>query len=353
MLGRLGYDKCLKQFVIAAAGTVISFFIPWLLKVVKSFRNFGWAYCFMGLILLASVLFGTKVLGAKLTLSIGALSFQPAEFVKILFVLFVASMFNKSNNFRTTVITTIAAALHVIILVICNDLGAALIFFVVYLMMLYTATGKPQYMMLGLFAGSAASVVAYKLFSHVQTRVQVWLDPWSCIDDKGYQIAQSLFSIGMGSWFGVGLYQGMPYKIPIAEKDFMFAAIAEELGGIVAICVILICLNCLILMMNIASMCRTLFYRLVAVGLAVTYGFQVFLTIGGVIKFIPLTGVTLPFVSYGGSSMLSSVVLFALINGMYIMRQDEGETNETDGYEKRVKSTKTAETTKETTKQGR
>lgn len=328
MLARLSYDKCMKQFMIAVASMVISFFIPWLIKNVKSFRNFSWLYCAAGLLLLIAVLLGSKVFGANLVLSIGPFSVQPAEFVKIIYVMFVASMFNQSIERRQLVITTAAAAAHVLILVLSKDLGAALIFFVVYLMMLYVATKKTAYLYAGLLTGSVAAYGAYKLFAHVRTRVQVWLDPWSSIDNNGYQIAQSLFSIGMGSWFGTGLFKGMPYKIPVAEKDFMFSAISEEFGVLFSMCIILICLNCLMLMMNIASMCKTNFYRLVAIGLAVTYGFQVFLTVGGVMKLIPLTGVTLPFVSYGGSSIMSSLILFAIINGMYIMRQDEGEANE-------------------------
>ena len=337
MLARLSYDKCVKQFLIAIAGTVIAFFVPGLLKKVRSFRNFAWLYCIAGLALLFSVLLGSRIFGANLVLTIGVVSVQPAEFVKIIYVMFIASMFNKSTEFKQIVITTVIAGAHVLILVASNDLGAALIFFVVYLMMLYIATKRTMYLIGGLIAGSFSACIAYKLFSHVRTRVLIWLDPWTYIDDQGYQITQSLFSIGMGSWFGVGLCDGMPYKIPVAEKDFMFSAITEEFGVIFSICIILICLNCLILMMNIASMCKTNFYRLVAVGLAVTYGFQVFLTVGGVMKLIPLTGVTLPFVSYGGSSMISSIILFAIINGMYIMRQDEGESNEAERKNGKVK----------------
>lgn len=338
MLARLSYDKCVKQFLIAIAGSVIAFFVPWLLKKIRSFRNFAWLYCTAGLVLLVSVLLGDKIFGANLVLTIGIVSVQPAEFVKIIYVMFIASMFNKSNEFKQIVITTVAAAAHVLILVVSNDLGSALILFIVYLMMLYEATKKTTYLIGGLMAGSGAACIAYKLFSHVRTRVLVWMDPWTYIDNQGYQITQSLFSIGMGSWFGVGLCKGMPYKIPVAEKDFMFSAITEEFGVVFSVCIILICLNCLILMMNIASMCKTNFYRLVAVGLAVTYGFQVFLTVGGVMKLIPLTGVTLPFVSYGGSSMISSLILFAIINGMYIMRQDEGEPNESDKKAGKVKT---------------
>ena len=334
----LNFDKCVKQFVIAVLGTVIMFLVPWLLKTVKSFRNFGWIYCISGLVLLCAVLLGNKVYGANLTLSIGAFSVQPAEFVKILYVMFVASMFNKSTTFKQTCIVTVFAALHVIILVLSTDLGAALIFFVVYIAMLYIATRKLSYAGAGLLAGAGASVIAYKLFAHVRARVIVWRNPWEYIDTSGYQICQSLFAIGMGSWFGYGLCQGMPDKIPVAEKDFMFSAISEEFGLIFSIALFLVCLNNLILMMNIASRCKTLFYRLVAVGLGVTYGVQVFLTVGGAIKFIPMTGVTLPFVSYGGSSILSSLIMFALINGMYNMRQDEGDRK--DGRKQKTGQTK-------------
>ena len=327
MLARLDFDSCVKQFVIAIGGTVITFFVPWLLKKVKSFRNFGWVYCAIGLVLLVIVLFGNEVYGANLVMSIGGISIQPGEFVKILYVMFVASIFNKSTTFKQTVVVTLFAALHVIILVVSTDLGAALIFFVVYLMMLFVATRKTWYLMAGLGAGCVAGGLAYKLFAHVRARVIIWRDPWSTIDTSGYQICQSLFAIGMGSWFGYGLGKGMPYEIPVATKDFMFSALTEEFGIIFTMALLLICLNNLILMMNIASRCKTLFYRLVAVGLGVTYGFQVFLTVGGSIKLIPMTGVTLPFVSYGGSSIVSSLIMFALINGMYNMRQDEGGVN--------------------------
>lgn len=346
MLARLDFDSCVKQFIIAIGGTLLTFCIPWLLQKVKSFRNFGWLYCGVGLVLLIIVLFGNEVYGANLVLSIGGVSIQPGEFVKILYVMFVASMFNKVTTFKQTVIVTAFAALHVIILVLSTDLGAALIFFVVYLMMLFVATRNVGYLLAGTGAGCAAGLAAYHLFSHVRRRVIIWRDPWSTIDTSGYQIAQSLFAIGMGSWFGYGLGQGMPYEIPVATKDFMFSALTEEFGIVFTTALLLICLNNLILMMNIASRCKTMFYRLVAVGLGVTYGFQVFLTVGGSIKLIPMTGVTLPFVSYGGSSIVSSLIMFALINGMYNMRQDEGKEHERNRRKKTVKKIKTDQSEK-------
>lgn len=321
MITRLNYNKGVKQFVICVAATIVTFFIPVVLKKIKWLRNLSWVYCVAGLALLVAVLFCTEVFGANLVLTIGGFSVQPSEFVKILFVMYVAAAFNKSAGLGNTIAVTFFAAVHVIILVLSKDLGAALIFFVVYLLMMYIATGNVILVLLGMGSGAVASVASYHIFPHVKQRVLMWINPWSDIDRKGYQICQSMFAIGMGSWFGYGLGQGLPGKIPVAEKDFMFSAITEEFGIFFAISLLFICLSNVIIMMNIALKCRILFYRLVAVGLAVTYGFQVFLTVGGAMNMIPMTGVTLPLVSYGGSSLVSTLVMFALINGMYIMRE--------------------------------
>ena len=167
--------------------------------------------------------------------------------------------------------------------------------------------------------------MAYKLFNHVRVRVIAWRDPLSVIDREGYQICQSLFAIGTGGWFGMGLFQGMPDKIPVVESDFVFSAIAEEMGGVFAMCLILVCASCYLMFLNIAMQIKDQFYKLIALGLGTVYGFQVFLTIGGVTKFIPSTGVTLPLVSYGGSSLISTLIMFAIIQGLYILREDEEE----------------------------
>ena len=212
-----------------------------------------------------------------------------------------------------------------LILVVSKDLGAALIIFVVYLAMLYVATHQFLYVAAGVGAGSAASVAAYYLFNHVKTRVIVWKDPFAAYDNGGYQVAQSLFAIGTGGWFGMGLFQGMPDSIPVADEDFIFSAIAEELGLIFALCMILICVSCYVMFLNIAMQLHDMFYKMVALGLGTCYIFQAFLNIGGVTKFIPSTGVTLPLVSYGGSSLLSTLIMFAIIQGLYIVREDEEE----------------------------
>lgn len=326
ILTRLSYEKSIKQFTIAVGSMIIALGIPFLIQKIRFIRRLTWLYAGVGLLALAVVaVLGATSYGAKISFTILGVTIQPSEFVKIIFVFFVAGMLHQSKAFKQVVITTVVAAAHVIILVISRDLGGALIFFVVYIVMLYVATGNPLYFIGGLFSGSAAAVIAYKLFAHIRVRVVAWQDPLSVINDEGYQICQSLFAIGTGGWFGSGLNQGMPEKIPKVEQDVVFSAIAEELGGIFAICLIMVCMSCFMMFLNIAMQLKDDFYKLVALGLGTTYGFQVFLTIGGVIKFIPSTGVTLPLISYGGSSLLSTIILFAIIQGFYILREKEGK----------------------------
>ena len=230
-------------------------------------------------------------------------------------------------GFLRVCLTAAVAGVHVIILVVSKDLGSALIFFTVYVLMVFVATNNFLYLLAGIGGGSAAAAVAYRLFGHVQVRVQAWRDPWSEIDAGGYQITQSLFAISSGGWFGLGLFGGTPQSIPFVEADFIFSAVAEELGILFAMCLILVCISCFMMFMDISVKLKDRFYQLIAFGLGVTYIFQVFLTIGGGSKFIPLTGVTLPLVSYGGSSVLTTLVMFAVVEGLYMVRKDE-ETEE-------------------------
>ncbi|MEI3228189.1 MAG: FtsW/RodA/SpoVE family cell cycle protein [Lachnospiraceae bacterium] len=328
ILTRLSFTKAAKQFTIAVGAMIFALGVPFMIKKIRFIRKMTWLYAVVGLLaLLIVAILGAVSYGAKISYTVAGISLQPSEFVKIIFVFFVAGMFHQSNSFRQVVVTTVVAAAHVIVLVASKDLGGALIFFVVYITMLYVATGNPFYFIGGLLSGSVAAVIAYRLFSHVRVRVVAWQDPISVIDNEGYQICQSLFAIGTGGWFGLGLNQGSPGKIPVVEQDFVFSAIAEELGGVFAICLIMVCMSCFLMFLNIAMQLKDSFYKLVALGLGITYGFQVFLTVGGVIKFIPSTGVTLPLVSYGGSSLLSTIIIFAIIQGFYILREGEGGQN--------------------------
>ena len=326
MITRLNYGSAVKQFIFAVLGSVFGLVVPVIIRKMKSLIDWTYIYAGVGLGALTLVaVFAATSGGAKLGFEIAGIGIQPSEFVKILFVFFVASSLKKSTEFKNVVVTTALAAAHVLILVLSTDLGAALIMFVVYLVMLYVATQQPLYAVAGVGAGSFAAVIGYKLFAHIKVRVAAWKDPFATYSDGGYQVAQSLFAIGTGSWFGMGLCQGSPDLIPVAETDFIFSAIAEELGVIFALCLILVCVSCYVMFLNIAMEIRNRFYKLIALGLGTCYIFQVFLTIGGVTKFIPSTGVTLPLVSYGGSSMLSTMIMFGIIKGLYIIREDEEE----------------------------
>lgn len=335
MLTRLDYASAVKQFAIATAAITMSLFVPVIIRKFKLLSEWRKFYAVAGIASLAIVLvFGQVAGGALLGFKVNGISIQPSELVKIIFVFFVASSFKISLEFKNIVITTAIAAFHVLILVVSRDLGAALIIFVVYLVMLYVATRQPLYIVAGLGAGGFASVIAYHLFSHVRVRVIAWQDPLAAYDNGGFQIVQFLFAIGSGGWFGMGLFQGAPETIPVATSDGIFAAISEEMGLIFALCMILICLSCYVMFLNIAMQLHDMFYKLVALGLGTCYIFQVFLTIGGETKFIPLTGVTIPLVSYGGSSLISTVLMFGIIQGLYILREDEEQAIERQRQEK-------------------
>lgn len=322
MLARLDLSTATRQLLIAAGGSGIALIIPVMIRKMKFLRRLTWVYAGIGIVLLAAVLVLAQTsYGAKLSL----MGIQPSEVIKIIFVFFMAAILSGTVTFRKVVQATAVAALHVGILVLSRDLGSAVIFFAAYLVMIYVATRKAAYLGLGLAGGSVASVIAYYLFGHVRQRVSAWKDPMAVYQNEGYQIVQSLFAIGTGGWFGMGLCQGSPEKVPVVKNDFIFSAICEELGGIFAICLILVCMSFFLMIVNIAIQIKNPFYKLIALGLGTEYAFQVFLTIGGATKFIPLTGVTLPLVSYGGSSVMSTILMLAIIQGLYILREDEDE----------------------------
>ena len=326
ILSRLKIESAMKQFQIIAISTAVSFLIPVFIRKVKIVRDLTWLYAAIGLLLLGIVLVIAQISrGAKLSITIGGISFQFSEFVKITFVFFMAGMLQMDTSFKQIIKASVIAALHVGILVISKDLGTALVYFVAYLVMVYVATQKARYAVAGLGGISVASVGAYYLFGHVRQRVEIWQDPFADYEVKGYQIVQSMFGICAGGWFGTGLFKGAPETIPLASKDFTFAAICEEFGIIFGICLILLCMSTFLLIVNISMKMSKPFYRLIAIGLGVEYAFQVFLTIGGTTKFIPMTGITLPLVSYGGSSVMCTIIMLAIIQGLYILREDEGE----------------------------
>lgn len=325
MISRLSFNRAVKQYIILLVSLIVVLFIPYLLSRIRFLKKLTWVYAAVGIGALSLVLLvGDVTYGSKISFSIRGISFQPSEFVKILFIFFLAGALWEKYSFGRVALTAVIAGLHVIVLVVSTDLGSALIFFVGYVFVVFAATRNYLYLLCGAVGGSGAAYVAYRLFSHVKTRVLAWRDPWSYIDNQGYQITQSLFAIGSGSWFGMGLLQGNPGKIPKVEADFIFSSVCEELGVIFGICLILIMVSCFVMMMHIAEQIRDRFYQTIVYGIGVMYIFQIFLTIGGGIKLIPLTGVTLPFISYGGSSVMTTMIMFFIIQGIYIRLQQEG-----------------------------
>lgn len=332
MLARLSFQKSVRQFEISVASAIVTLVIPYVFRKFHQLEDFTWAYAVAGIVLLALVfIIGQVTYGAKLSFEIAGIGVQPSEFVKIIYVFFIASMLVKSKDLYQIGLTSVFAGLHVIILVISKDLGSALIFFIAYLFMILVATHRILYFLLVTLAGCVAAVGAYFLFNHVRARVLAFVDPFSVIANEGYQVTQSLFAIGTGSWFGMGLYGGYPKLIPVVEEDFIFSAISEEFGILFSICVVLIYLCCFVSFLQTALRTRNQFFCLVATGLACVFGFQTFLTIGGAVKFIPSTGVTLPLVSYGGSSCFSTLIIFGIMQGIYISLKEREEL-ERGGY---------------------
>ena len=324
ILTRLDFSKAVKQLIIVTLSLVLGFFIPIIIRKFGLLRRLKWFYALLGITALSIVLIlGQVTNGSKISYTIGGVTIQPSEFVKVIFVFAMAGLLYHKKTLTNYIISAFVAALHVIILVASKDLGSALIFFITYMAMLLVASKNYLYLLMGLLSGSGAAVIAHKLFTHVQVRVQAFIDPFSVIDREGYQITQSLFAIACGGFFGTGLMKGVPDDIPFVESDFIFSAIAEEMGVLVAVCILLICICTFLTFMKNAMALIDPYYRLVSVGLGVMYIFQVFLTVGGGIKFIPLTGVTLPFISYGGSSVLVSIVIFMIMQGIILRTKDE------------------------------
>lgn len=329
MISRINTLKATRQLIFATLALCCIMLVPVVVHKFRFLKNLSGIYSVVGIGALIGVLIMAETInGAKIAVNIYGFTFQPSEFIKIIFALNLASLLYKNAKFVKVSLSSLITCVYVLVLVASRDLGSALIFAVVFVCVLYVASGKPFYFWGSCILFVLAALVAYVLFSHVKVRVDIWMNPWQDIEGKGYQIIQALFSMGMGGWFGSGLFGGMPRYIPYVEADMIFPAFVEEFGMIYGICLILICLNCFFQFMKIALLLKDRFYKLLATGLSVTYLFQVLLTIGGSTKYIPLTGVTLPFVSYGGSSVLTTGILFAFFEGLYLVHLKELQDNE-------------------------
>ena len=314
MLQRLEPSLAIRQLMWMSIGIMIMLFIPFVLRLIPRFEIFELAYIIAAYaLILSTLLFGTAKYGSVNWLKIGSITFQPSEIVKFLFIFYLASVFRKRIQLKELLITGILSAGIVLLLVLQKDLGGALIFFMTYMVMLYIATSNELLFFSGIGAASVAATLAYHLFSHVRVRVAAWKNPWADVDGGGYQIVNSLFAITTWGFLGSGLTKGMPNSIPVVESDFIFAAICEEMGTLFGMGVVCLYIMLFFRGILIVIRCQRRYYSLLAAGITTMFAFQAFLIIGGVIKLIPLTGVTLPFVSYGGSSVLVSIMMLGLL----------------------------------------
>jgi len=331
MIARLDRNLARIQSLWMALGVLAFVVVLATVRRVRDLERFRYTCALLGvsaLILPALPGVGREVNGARLWVHLGPFSFQPGEAAKVLLVVFLAGYlvdkrellsdfrrrgFISSPDPRHLAPLLLAWGLAILVMVQEKDLGSSMLFFAVFIAMLYMATDRGAYVGIGAVLFSGAALAAYKMFAHVQVRVSTWIHPWSQASGNGFQIVQSLFAIGSGGIAGAGLGLGSPGKIPAVSTDFIFAAIGEELGLIGATAILIAYVLVIGTGYRIAVSTDQPFAKLLAAGLTTILGVQTFIIVGGVTRLIPLTGITLPFISFGGSSLLANFVILALL----------------------------------------
>ncbi len=320
MIFRISSDLGLKQLLWLVIG-IGAFFGSYFMITKLSFWEslfpvyIAAAYSFFAM----TLILGDRKHGAINWISIGGISFQPAEMTKIILVFILACFYSgreKFDRYKYADYWMMGVIYSFIgLLFIQRDLGTAMIFMGIFtgLQYIYSNDRKVIRANIGLF--TIGGIAAYILFDHVKVRIMTWLNPWPYIDNKGYQITQSLFAIAEGSYFGTGLGRGNPSFIPLSYNDFIFSSITEEMGVFTGIGIIMLFMILVYRGFKIALRQDSKFYRMLALGITLMFGLQSFVIIGGVTKVIPLTGLTLPFVSYGGTSVLSSFIALGILQG--------------------------------------
>ncbi len=326
MLARLNIDVAIRQLIWLASGTVILYITIVIIKRASDFGRLNYLMMAgaLGLIAFAYV-FAKTVGGARNWVNIGPLSFQPSEIAKVLFIIVSAYFFAERRAVLGNIAYAGFAGACVMVLVLSNDLGAALLFAGTFLIMFFAGTGRTLLTIAGLGVASGGAVASYYMFSHVRTRVEIWENPWRYHRTQGYQIVQGLMAIAAGGVFGAGLGLGYPSAVPVNTSDFIFAVICEEFGIIFGIIIILLYLVFIIRGMIIAMNAGSRFDALLVFGATCMLSLQSFIIIGGVIKLIPLTGITLPFISAGGSSMVACLTLVGIIEGVNVKNGERDE----------------------------
>ena len=332
LLFRLNPHMARLQLIWLGIGLAVMLALVALLKDYRVLTRYRYTIALVGLVLLLSTMvLGREVNGARLWLVFGPLRFQPSELAKILLAVFFAAYLAD----RKELIASAGRVYHginlprprdlgplltmwgfsLLLLIFQRDLGSSLLFFGIFLAILYVATSRVSFVVVGLVLFILGATLTFFIFPHVQERVDTWLDPLNpeTIEDESYQIAQSLFAFAEGGLSGSGLARGYPDIIPFVETDFIYAALGEELGLFGAVVLVLLYLMFCARGLYIALRCEDDFGKLMAVGLTTIIALQSFIIMGGDTRLVPLTGITLPFVSYGGSSLVSNFLLVGLL----------------------------------------
>lgn len=327
---RLQPDAALGQVIYLFLGVGLMVGTLAVVKNLEVVKRYKYVLGIAGIILLVlPMLIGTEIYGSKLWIKIGGFQFQPGEFAKVFIVLFLAGYLAENRELlsisnrtvlgikfpRLRLLYPLFIVWGVCLLVVAfeRDLGSALLFYTIFLIMLYVATGRVSYVLIGLALLAVGAFGMYQIMSHVQVRVAIWLDPFSDAQNLGYQIVQSLFSLADGGLTGVGIGKGMADIIPVVASDMIFAAIGEEMGLLGGSAVLLLFMLFAVRGLTTAARAKSDLAAFSAAGLTAAISFQAFTIVGGVTKLIPLTGVTLPFMSQGGSSLLASFVIVGLL----------------------------------------
>ena len=301
-------------------------------KRPRMLERYRYTFALGGIVLLLLPLFpviGRTTNGSRIWVGLGPINFQPGEVAKVVLAIFFAAYLADQRELIATSVwkvgpfrlpdpkylgpVLVAWAITIVIMVYQKDLGSSLLFFALFMVMLWVATQRTSFLVIGSGLFASAAYVAWKSFTHVQTRVNIWLDPWRNPTGDGYQIIQSMFAMAFGGVTGTGLGLGGDVRIPASENDFIFAVIAEELGLAGGALVLMAYLLMVGAGLRIATRADHAFDKLLATGLTLMLGLQAFIIVAGVLRVLPLTGVTLPFVSYGGSSLVMNYVLLALL----------------------------------------